>query len=119
MTIRCDIDSKEAQEGPSNALTLRSFWTSNKSGGEFARFEVRLPAEGKFRFVAEDGSRVMVVKAARRKVNTGTQVEIQTRYVSLQPGPPKRLARFEFCGIAKDGAGDDVEAISTLLKFLS
>jgi len=116
MAISCknkDVSVPEAAK-----LRLLSLWTSNRSGGEFARFEVRLQAESQFRFVV-NGVHTTTVKAARRKVGINTQVDITTPYVNLIPGPDKRFVRFEFCGITKSAGGDESEVISKSAKFLS
>jgi hypothetical protein len=115
MSIRCD--NKDVTPLSATQLKLTSSWTSNQQVGEFARFEVRLPPESAFRFVM-GGERTTVVKAARRKVTAGTAVEITTDYVNLLGGPDRRLARFAFVGIAKDGNGNDAEVQTQKAKFL-
>lgn len=111
MPIRCI--SKDVVHEDAGSLQLPSAWTSNKTAGELARFEVRLSPDGPFRFVVK-GVHTTVVKARQRKVTAGTAVEISTDYVNLTPGPNKRLARFTFCGITTD----DVEVASERVKFL-
>jgi hypothetical protein len=116
MAVSCD--SKNVSVPEPGKLRLFSAWTSNRSGGEFARFEVRLSVEGQFRFVVNDVA-TTTVKAARRKVGAKTQVEILTPYVNLVPGPDDRLVRFEICAITKSASGTETEVISRIAKFLS
>lgn len=115
MSIRCDLE--DITLVIPGKLKLTSSWTSNQQQGEFARFEVRLPSEGAFRFDVS-GEKLTVVKATRRKVNIGTSVEITTNYVSEPPSQGKRMARFTFVGIAKDATGSDVEVQRQKVKFL-
>jgi len=116
MAIRCM--SKDVSVPEAGKLLVTASWTSNRSGGEFARFEVRLPDEGPFRFLV-GGVRSTKIKVTQRKVGTDTEVEISTSYVNLIPGPEKRLARFEICGITKSPSGAETEVISKIAKFLS
>ena len=115
MAISCEIKVVSVPEP--GKLGLISEWTSNRSGGEFARFEVRLAAGGPFRFEV-DGSQTTTLKIVRRKVTTNTQVAATVAYISLPPSAEKRLARFEFCGITKSASGAVTEEISKTAKFL-
>lgn len=115
MSIRCD--NTDVSLAGTGKLQLRSAWISDRPDGELARFEVRLSAEGNFRFLVE-GAQTTRVEATQRQIKVGTVVEISTDYINRLGGPNKRLVSLWFYGITKDASGIEVRVGERAWTFL-